>query len=83
MTAFFLTVPPDILDYPTSADMVVDEGSNVSLKCIAKGSPEPSIIWKREDGELIRFSNGTEGGYGSISRDSEVEAKVPTTFQNV
>ncbi|CAH2014068.1 unnamed protein product [Acanthoscelides obtectus] len=60
MTAFFLTVPPDILDYPTSADMVVDEGSNVSLKCIAKGSPEPSIIWKREDGELIRFSNGTE-----------------------
>nr|CAI5826174.1 unnamed protein product [Callosobruchus analis] len=55
-----VVVPPDILDYPTSTDMVVDEGSNVSLKCIAKGSPEPSIIWKREDGELIRFSNKTE-----------------------
>ncbi|CAH1176500.1 unnamed protein product [Phaedon cochleariae] len=55
-----VVVPPDILDYPTSADMVVDEGSNVSLQCIAKGSPEPAITWKREDGEMIRFQNGTE-----------------------
>ncbi|XP_057663208.1 lachesin isoform X1 [Diorhabda carinulata] len=55
-----VVVPPDILDYPTSTDMVVDEGSNVSLQCVAKGSPEPSIMWKREDGEVIRFQNGTE-----------------------
>lgn len=55
------TVPPDILDYPTSTDMVVDEGSNVSLQCIAKGSPEPFITWKREDGEMIRLQNGSEG----------------------
>lgn len=41
--------------------MVVDEGSNVSLQCIAKGSPEPFITWKREDGEMIRLQNGTEG----------------------
>ncbi|CAH1103445.1 unnamed protein product [Psylliodes chrysocephalus] len=55
-----VVVPPDILDYPTSTDMVVDEGSNVSLQCVAKGSPEPSIMWKREDGEKIRFQNGSE-----------------------
>ncbi|CAG9855186.1 unnamed protein product [Phyllotreta striolata] len=55
-----VSVPPDILDYPTSTDMVVDEGSNVSLQCVAKGSPEPSIMWKREDGEKIRFQNGVE-----------------------
>lgn len=56
-----LAVPPDILDYPTSTDMVVDEGSNVSLQCIAKGSPQPFITWKREDGEMIRLQNGSEG----------------------
>ncbi|XP_074027742.1 neurotrimin isoform X2 [Leptinotarsa decemlineata] len=50
-------VPPDILDYPTSTDMIVDEGSNVSLQCIAKGSPEPAITWKREDGQPIQFRN--------------------------
>ncbi|KAG5883619.1 hypothetical protein JTB14_005751 [Gonioctena quinquepunctata] len=55
-----VVVPPDILDYPTSTDMVVDEGSNVSLQCIAKGSPEPAITWKREDGQPIRFRNGSE-----------------------
>lgn len=30
-------VPPDILDYPTSTDMVVTEGSNVTLTCAATG----------------------------------------------
>lgn len=46
-------VPPDILDYPTSTDIIVDEGSDVSLRCVASGSPEPNISWKREDGEFI------------------------------
>ncbi|CAH0553151.1 unnamed protein product [Brassicogethes aeneus] len=55
-----VVVPPDILDYPTSADMVVDEGSDVSLRCVAKGSPEPSITWKREDGHLIHLQTGVD-----------------------
>ncbi|KAJ8975627.1 hypothetical protein NQ317_015314 [Molorchus minor] len=53
-------IPPDILDYPTSADMVLDEGSSVSLRCIAHGSPEPFITWKREDGKPLRLHNGSE-----------------------
>ncbi|XP_014299711.2 opioid-binding protein/cell adhesion molecule homolog [Microplitis demolitor] len=48
-----VVVPPDILDYPTSTDMVVREGSNVSLRCAASGSPQPNITWKRESGEHI------------------------------
>ncbi|XP_063912146.1 lachesin-like [Zophobas morio] len=48
-----VVVSPDILDFPTSADIVVDEGADVSLRCVARGSPEPSILWKREDGQLI------------------------------
>lgn len=56
-----MTVPPDILDYPTSTDMVVREGSNVTLRCAAAGSPEPSITWRREGGEPIPLGNGHEG----------------------
>lgn len=54
-------MPPDILDYPTSTDMVVREGSNVSLRCAATGSPEPTIAWRREGGEMIPLGNGQEG----------------------
>ncbi|XP_073823360.1 LOW QUALITY PROTEIN: dpr-interacting protein eta [Musca autumnalis] len=54
-----VVVPPDILDYPTSTDMVVREGSNVTLKCAATGSPEPQIIWRRENGVPIELPNGT------------------------
>ncbi|CAK9833781.1 Ntm [Anthophora retusa] len=38
--------------------MVVREGSNVTLRCAATGSPEPSIAWRREDGQLILLGNG-------------------------
>uniref|UniRef100_A0AAG5DTH3 Ig-like domain-containing protein n=1 Tax=Anopheles atroparvus TaxID=41427 RepID=A0AAG5DTH3_ANOAO len=41
-------MPPDILDHPTSQDMVVQEGSNVTLTCAATGVPEPTVTWKRE-----------------------------------
>ncbi|TGZ56530.1 Lachesin, partial [Temnothorax longispinosus] len=53
-------LPPDILDYPTSTDMVVREGSNVTLRCEATGSPTPNITWRREDGELIILGNSQE-----------------------
>lgn len=55
-----ILVSPDILDFPTSNDIVVDEGADVSLRCVAKGSPEPSILWKREDGQLIPSRMGGE-----------------------
>ncbi|XP_037032212.1 neurotrimin isoform X2 [Bradysia coprophila] len=55
-----VVVPPDILDYPTSTDMVVKEGSNVTLKCAATGSPAPIITWRREGGEPISLSGGVE-----------------------
>nr|XP_033205060.1 neurotrimin-like [Bombus vancouverensis nearcticus] len=55
-----VVVPPDILDYMTSTDMIVREGSNVTLRCAAKGSPTPNITWRREDGETILLGNGEE-----------------------
>ena len=55
------SVPPDILDFPTSTDMIVREGSNVTLRCAAVGSPAPIITWRREHGEKIMLPNETEG----------------------
>lgn len=55
------TVPPDILDFPTSTDMVVREGSNVSLVCAARGSPTPIITWRRENNSPFTVGAGPEG----------------------
>ncbi|XP_037913495.1 neurotrimin isoform X1 [Hermetia illucens] len=55
-----VVVPPDILDYPTSTDMVVREGSNVTLRCAATGSPPPTITWRREGSEQITLPSGQE-----------------------
>lgn len=41
--------------------MVVNEGSNVTLKCAATGSPTPTITWRREGGEPISLPGGSEG----------------------
>jgi hypothetical protein len=54
-------VPPDILDYPTSTDMVVREGGNVSMQCAASGFPTPNITWRREGGSMISVSPELNG----------------------
>lgn len=56
----FFQVPPSIIDRETSSDMVVLESTNVSLTCKATGYPEPYVMWRREDGEDIRY-NGENG----------------------
>ena len=53
------SVPPSIIDARTSTDIVVKEGSPVNLTCDARGSPRPKIMWKREDGDLIRYNEGS------------------------
>ena len=42
--------------------MVVREGSNVTLKCAARGSPTPNITWRREGSEPIVIFGQREGG---------------------
>jgi hypothetical protein len=69
---FRCAVPPDILDYPTSTDMVVREGTNVTLRCAATGSPQPTVTWRREGGESIPLGSGQEG-----RRHTFVQTSVP------
>ncbi|KAL0274754.1 UNVERIFIED_CONTAM: hypothetical protein PYX00_002804 [Menopon gallinae] len=57
--------------------MVAREGSNVTMRCAAKGTPEPKIIWKREGGETIPLGHGqevasVEGSVFNISRVSRL-----------
>ncbi|XP_055644447.1 lachesin isoform X2 [Toxorhynchites rutilus septentrionalis] len=46
-----VVVPPAIVESLTSNDMVVREGTNVTLACKAKGFPDPYVMWRREDGD--------------------------------
>lgn len=49
-------VPPTIDDSASSSDVIVREGSDLNLNCHAKGSPAPSVKWRREDGRKITTS---------------------------
>lgn len=37
------------------------EGSNVTLKCRAHGSPTPTIKWKRDDNSKIKVNQSLSG----------------------
>ncbi|KAK4881543.1 hypothetical protein RN001_004862 [Aquatica leii] len=69
-----VVVSPDILDYATSADMSVQEGVNVTLRCEAKGYPRPHILWKREGGEHFHLRHGQMGSsaYGPMLNINQV-----------
>lgn len=50
-------VPPDIQLEKTSSDTTVNEGEDATLVCHATGRPEPTIIWKREDGKAFHVKS--------------------------
>lgn len=53
----------------TSNDLVVREGTNVTLTCKAKGFPEPYVMWRREDGN--EMSIGGENGKMSLKKSHD------------
>ncbi|XP_068214681.1 lachesin-like isoform X2 [Palaemon carinicauda] len=59
--AGFLTVvvPPDIVDQESSGDLIAQEGNDVKLRCRGRGSPKPTVTWKREDGRNITVDKST------------------------
>jgi len=52
-----VVVPPDIVDYQTSQDVVRSTGQNVTLTCSATGVPMPTITWRREEATPILISD--------------------------
>ncbi|CRK94267.1 CLUMA_CG007782, isoform A [Clunio marinus] len=71
-----VVVPPVIVESMTSNDMVVREGTNVTLTCKAKGFPEPYVMWRREDGDEMSISgesvNVVDGEILSITKVSRL-----------
>ncbi|XP_011692202.1 PREDICTED: lachesin-like isoform X2 [Wasmannia auropunctata] len=58
-----VVIPPDIMDLDNSADMLTaKENGDLLLRCLATGNPEPTVIWRREDGRNItlRTENGVK-----------------------
>ena len=55
---------PDILYNETSNDTIVAEGASVQLRCEARGYPEPTVTWRREDGTpvVLRSNKMTNRG---------------------
>ncbi|XP_067127907.1 neurotrimin-like [Centruroides vittatus] len=52
-----VVVPPDIIDADSTTDVLVREGSNVTLTCRATGNPPPTVTWRREDGQPVAVGN--------------------------
>ncbi|CAL4120286.1 unnamed protein product, partial [Meganyctiphanes norvegica] len=44
-------VPPSIDDATSSADVTVNVGEDVTLRCDAHGDPQPTVTWRREGGK--------------------------------
>ncbi|XP_053377334.1 fibulin-1-like isoform X2 [Mercenaria mercenaria] len=44
-------------------DQVVTRGHTVSLKCVAKGNPTPTVFWRKETQENLMFPNEDYGHY--------------------
>lgn len=53
-----VVVPPDIIDSETSSEVIARESQNVTLTCRAKGTPTPTIMWRREDVQKFQISKG-------------------------
>ncbi|XP_054712957.1 lachesin-like [Uloborus diversus] len=71
-----VVVPPKLIENMTSSDTDVREGTDVSLKCHASGSPPPQIKWRREDDKDITLGTkkvpSVEGSYLNITKTSRL-----------
>uniref|UniRef100_A0A8C0U7Z1 Neuronal growth regulator 1 n=1 Tax=Cyanistes caeruleus TaxID=156563 RepID=A0A8C0U7Z1_CYACU len=71
VTAQAATVSPKI--FRISSDIVVNEGSNVTLVCLATGKPEPSISWRHISPSAKPFESGQYLDIYGITRDQAGE----------
>ncbi|XP_023240561.1 lachesin-like [Centruroides sculpturatus] len=71
-----VVVPPQIDEILTSSDSEVREGADMSLRCVAVGSPEPEVTWRREDGQEIAFGRkkvaSVKGPYLNVTKISRL-----------
>ena len=67
VTSFLITLPlvlPMIVSPPISS--VVAMGTNIALRCVARGTPPPSVIWFKDNNPLIN-SGRVHIGLGTLN----------------
>ena len=69
---------PDILYNETSNDTIVAEGASVTLRCEARGYPEPTVTWRREDGAPIVLRNHQQ--HSTSRRKMQIERFVALQY---
>ncbi|KAI5646508.1 immunoglobulin i-set domain-containing protein [Phthorimaea operculella] len=55
-----VVVPPDIDDEASSSEILVKEGEDAAVRCVASGTPDPTITWRREDSRHFKINNQTQ-----------------------
>ncbi|CAH2311027.1 neuronal growth regulator 1 isoform X1 [Pelobates cultripes] len=82
-----LTVHVSPKIYDISSDMTVNEGTNVSLLCLATGKPEPSISWRHISPSAKPLGSGQYLDIYSITKDQagfyECSAENAVSFPDV
>ncbi|RMC08830.1 hypothetical protein DUI87_15081 [Hirundo rustica rustica] len=68
-----LTVQVSPKIFRISSDITVNEGSNVTLVCLATGKPEPSISWRHISPSAKPFESGQYLDIYGITRDQAGE----------
>ncbi|XP_069947300.1 lachesin-like isoform X2 [Cherax quadricarinatus] len=74
-----VVVPPDIIDRESSGDLTIREGQDVTLTCRAKGHPNPSIVWRREDNQDIVLDTDKTGNAHFINDTSTMVPVIDGT----
>ncbi|KAL6030801.1 hypothetical protein STEG23_010785, partial [Scotinomys teguina] len=71
-------VPPQIMNI--SSDVTVNEGSSVTLLCLAIGRPEPTVTWRHLSVKGFPESGGVEFDGSTLFKDecSEISHSLHT-----
>src|SRR4029434_11333964 len=70
-------VAPQFLESPL--DVAVDVGENVTLVCVARGVPVPTVRWRRGDGRLVSAKPGAHGNDLQLaSRALQIQSESPS-----
>ncbi|XP_054160630.1 lachesin-like [Oppia nitens] len=76
-----VTVPPDFINADTSTDVMVRENLNVTLKCKAKGHPQPRLMWRREDNQPLEYGNWQQNKNQGIDYETTLEGEKLTIYK--